>query len=172
MNRAELVSWFLGIFVLALTGIWIGWRNRGRRQSDIAALPVIPADLGADLVPPISGLYVGTTMSGQWQNRLVVHTLGLRASCIARLTTAGVVIQRKGTRAIFIPADRLIDARLEPALAGKVVGQGGLLVLRWRHSDVDLDTGLRADDKRLYPAWAHAINPEELLDDERETNQG
>jgi hypothetical protein len=114
MNRAELVSWFLGIFVLAVTGIWIGWRNRGRRQSDIAALPVIPADLGTDLVPPISGLYVGTTMSGQWQNRLVVHTLGLRASCIARLTTAGVVIQRKGTRAIFIPADRLIDARLEP----------------------------------------------------------
>jgi hypothetical protein len=43
-------------------------------------------------------------------------------------------------------------------LAGNVMGQGGLLVLRWRLGPVEMDTGFRADDKTTYPAWVQAIN--------------
>ena len=42
-----------------------------------------------------------------------------------------------------------------------MVGSGGLLVLRWRHGETDLDTGLRADDKTVYPDWVTAIENSE-----------
>jgi hypothetical protein len=158
VNRSELVGLFLAVFVLVLAGLWLGWRNRGRRQVAIPDLPSVPDAFGDDLVPPLGGLYVGTTISAEWQNRIVVHTLGQRADAIARLTDAGFLIERQGSGSIFVPTSQLLDARLEPALAGKVVGKGGLLVVRWQHGEIDLDTGLRADDKTQYPAWVDAIN--------------
>jgi hypothetical protein len=157
MTRIELVIGCLVLFALVIAGMRLGWSNRAARQAELPELPAVPADLGADRAPALTGLYVGTTIATQWQNRVVVHTLGERADATARLTAAGALIERAGSIAIFIPSGRLIDARLEPALAGKVVGEGGLLVLRWRHGDTDLDTGLRADDKTLYPDWVTAI---------------
>jgi hypothetical protein len=157
VTRIELIVGFAALFALALTGMWLGWRNRGRRQADLPELPRVPVELGNDRGPVLTGLYVGTTVATQWQNRIVAQTLGQRAGSTAHLTDAGALIERAGSMPIFIPSGQLIDARLEPALAGKVVGDGGLLVLRWRHGDTDLDTGLRADDKTLYPDWVTAI---------------
>jgi hypothetical protein len=157
MTRWALVAAFGLLFVLALSGMWLGWRQRGRRQDWLPELPDVPAALGADLAAPLSGLYVGSTVATRWQDRIVARGLGARAESVARLTEAGALIERQGSTPIFIPAGQLIDARLEPALAGKVVGQGGLLVLRWRHGEHDLDTGIRADDKTGYPGWITAI---------------
>jgi len=157
MTRFELVLGCVLLFALALAGMWLGWRNRERRQSDLPPLPSVPAELGAELAPPLTGLYVGSTPATRWQDRIVAHRLGERADATARLGTAGVLIERQGSSPIFLPGEHLVDARLEPALAGKVVGAGGLLVLRWQHGGQLLDTGLRADDKTLYPAWTAAI---------------
>ena len=84
--------------------------------------------------------------------------VGERADCTAHLTAAGVLVERQGTGSIFIPAAQLVDARLEPALAGKVVGRGGLLVLRWQLGNALLDTGVRGDDRRQYAQWVQAIS--------------
>lgn len=157
MIRWELVIGLLALFCVALLGMRFGWRNRGRRQGALPQLPAPPVALGAQLAPTLSGLYVGSTTATHWQDRIVARGLGLRAQAEASLTEAGALIQRRGAGTIFIPEAQLIDARLEPALAGKVVGQGGLLVLRWRHGEQDLDTGLRADDKSVYSAWIRAI---------------
>jgi hypothetical protein len=157
MIRAALVGLFVVGFILAVAGMRWGWRNRAKRQADLAELPAVPSALGPELAAELTGLYVGSTVATEWQNRIVARGLGERADAVARLTEAGVLIDRQGSAAIFIPSERLIDARLEPALAGKVVGQGGLLVLRWRHGGLDLDTGLRADDRTVYPAWVRAI---------------
>lgn len=157
MTRFELVLGCVVLFVLAVAGMWWGWRNREQRQSELPPLADVPAAIGTELAPPLTGLYVGTTVSTRWQDRIVAHRLGERADATSRLTAAGVLIDRQGSPAIFIPAEHLIDARLEPALAGKVVGAGGLLVLRWQHGEQLLDTGLRADDKTLYSAWMKAI---------------
>jgi hypothetical protein len=158
VTRAELVALFLGVFVLAMIGMWAGWRRRGQRQSWLPELPPVPAALGAELATPLSGLYVGSTLATRWQDRIVAGGLGARAESVARLTEAGALIQRQGSTPIFIPAPQLVDARLEPALAGKVVGRGGLLVLRWQHGEQQLDTGIRADDKSGYAAWITAID--------------
>ncbi len=158
MTRWELVVAFGLLFALALIGMRSGWRRRGRRQAWLPELPEAPAALGAELAEPLAGLYVGSTIATRWQDRIVARGLGARAESLARLTEAGALIERQGCPQIFIPGEQLIDARLEPALAGKVVGQGGLLVLRWRHGGQDLDTGIRADDKSGYPEWITAIS--------------
>jgi hypothetical protein len=157
MSRTLVVLLLVLVFAVLLALVWLGWRGRARRQSDLPPLPPVPQTLGPELLPPLTGLYVGTTVSAQWQNRIVVHTLGERADAVLHLSADGVVIRRQGAPGIHIPAAALIDARLEPALAGKVVGRGGLLVLRWQHGDVLLDTGLRADDKAGYPDWVQTI---------------
>ena len=157
MTRWELVMALLVLFALALAGMRLGWRHRGERQATLPDLPVAPADLGPELAPVLTGLYVGSTTATRWQDRIVAGGLGVRADSVLRLGTAGALIERQGGTAIFLPADRLVDARLEPALAGKVVGRGGLLVLRWRHGHELLDSGLRGDDKTVYPEWIRAI---------------
>jgi hypothetical protein len=162
MTRFELVLLFFGLFLLTLVGMGWGWRNRSRQQP-LPELPARPDEPGADLVPPMTGLYVGTTTAYRWQDRIVARSLGERADAVARLTDAGVLIDRQGSKDIFIPRLQLIDARLEPALAGKVVGQGGLMVLRWRHGDTELDTGIRADDRTVYPTWVRAIDSQGVI---------
>jgi hypothetical protein len=157
MTRLVLVLGCVVLFVLVLLGMRLGWRNRARRQAALPPLPPLPGSLGSELVTPLTGLYVGSTTATRWQDRIVAHGLGERADCTARLGTAGVLIERQGSAPVFIPDEALLDARLEPALAGKVVGRGGLLVLRWQHGEGLLDTGLRGDDKTVYPAWIRAI---------------
>lgn len=158
MTRLLLVAGCLVLFVLMLLGMRLGWRNRGLRQANLPSLPEVPTQLGANLAPELSGMYVGSTSSTRWQDRIVAHGLGVCSDSIARLTEAGALIERQGAAPIFIPDAQLIDARLEPALAGKVIGKGGLLVLRWQHGEQDLDTGIRADDKAGYAAWINAIS--------------
>jgi len=157
MTRTLLSLACVVAFVLALCGMYWGWSARARRQSDLPALPDVPETLSDATAPTLTGLYVGTTVATQWQNRIVVHTLGERADAVATCTPEGVLIERQGSVPIFIPTTQLTDARLEAAVAGKVMGPGGLLVLRWTHGSYELDTALRADDKTLYPLWVNAI---------------
>lgn len=165
MTRALLVLACLILFALCLLGMRQGWLNRGRRQDDVAPLPPSPADPGVALLEPMTGLYVGSTAAGHWQDRVVARNLGVRADATATLTAAGVLIDRTGAAPVFIPAATIVGAGVGAGLAGKVLGPGGLLIIRWRLSDdradsagTELDTGLRADDKSVYTAWVDALD--------------
>ena len=157
MIRLLLVLVCLGVLVAALWGMRLGWRHRAARQRDLESLPEPAAELGAPIIEAESGLYVGTTSARSWQDRIVVHGLGRRAAATATLFPVGLVIDRIGDSAICIPAASIIEGRVAPALAGKVVGRRGLLVVRWRLGDWVLDTGFRADDQRHYPDWLRVI---------------
>jgi hypothetical protein len=152
MIRLILVLVCLAVLALTLLAMRRGWRNRMDRQSVLPPLPGRPADLGTELLRA-DGLYVGTTYSTSWQDRVVHAGLGERAAASAVLSTAGLAIDRDGAAAIFIPRRAFVEARL-----AKVMGEGGLLVLRWRLGAAELDTAFRADDKTTYPAWVAAIN--------------
>ena len=156
MTRLWLVVACVAVVLLALAGMWIGWRNRRKRQSHLPPLPRLPVDLGA---PSLSstGLYVGTTFATSWQDRVVHEGLGARAYGSATLYPTGLLIERDGNDPLFVPKADLIDVRLAPGLAGKVMGDGGLLVARWRLGETELDTGFRADDKSTYPDWIRAL---------------
>jgi hypothetical protein len=159
MTRIWLVLICLALLALALLGMRLGWRNRAVRQSDLPDLPAVPTDLGAPALAPLDGLYVGTTFTSSWQDRVVHGGLGQRASATATLYPAGVRIDRVGSDPVFVPTASILGSRLAPGLAGRVVGAGGLLIITWRLGEVELDTGLRADDKRAYPAWVRALTP-------------
>jgi hypothetical protein len=115
------------------------------------------------VVPARSGLYVGSTFSDSWQDRVVVGGLGRRAAGTATLLRAGALFERRGDTDVFLPWASLDGARVEPALAGKVLGKGGLLVVRWHHVNDDggghhVDTGFRADDRHTYLEWVTALD--------------
>jgi hypothetical protein len=142
---------------LGVWGMRRGWIARERRQSSLPAPPKPPAALGAPLLDPLAGLYVGTTMAGSWQDRVVAGGLGVRADAVATLHPEGLLVGRQGADPLFIPAGSVLRCSLEPGLAGKVVGAGGLLVVRWELGGNHVDTGLRADDKTRYPEWVAAL---------------
>jgi hypothetical protein len=147
MERTLWVIGLLAVCALAAYGLFLGWRHRAARQSGLAALPVAPAVLGADLVEPLTGIYVSTTTAGNWQDRVVAQGLGRRAAGAARLSDEGVCIEREGEDDIFVPVGDLVAVLTAPGIAGKVIGQAhGVLIIRWSLGGTELDSGFRADD--------------------------
>ena len=136
---------------LALVLIWLGWRNRLRRQADVDPLPEIPTELGVALAVA-DGQYVATTTAGDWLDRIAVHNLGLRTNAELSVHPEGVLFDRSGAGPVFIPAASLTGVRQESGMAGKFVEKDGLLVLSWKLGSRELDSGFRtrhADDKTI-----------------------
>ena len=159
MIRLLLVLGCLLFFGLCVLGMWRGWGHRARRQDGLGGHAEEPAAFGAPLLAPMTGLYVGTTHADRWQDRVVARGLGLRAAMTATLTEQGLRIERSGAGTIFVAAPDLVDVGVGAGLAGKVTGAGGLLVVRWRDTaGTELDTGLRGDDKGVYPDWIAAVD--------------
>ncbi|MET4135875.1 hypothetical protein [Pseudarthrobacter sp. PvP090] len=134
---------------VALALIWLGWRNRLRRQADVDPLPEIPAELGA-AVAVADGQYVASTTAGDWLDRIAVHNLGIRTNAELSVHPEGVLFDRSGAGPVFIPAASLTGVRQESGMAGKFVEKDGLLVLSWMLGSRELDSGFRtrhADDK-------------------------
>jgi hypothetical protein len=142
MTRPVAALIILGVVALGYVLMWRGWQARTRRQADIPALPAALPDADA-VIHPIETTYVGTTRGGDWLDRIVVHSLGRRGMARVIVTTAGISIVRDGEPRVDIPAAAIVGARVDRAAAGKVTRADELVVVRWRHGDHELDTGLR-----------------------------
>ncbi len=133
-----------GLLGLAYVGMWRGWRRRGRKH-DLP--PLVEAPAVADLpkaTRQAAGRYFGTTVAGDWLDRVVARGLGARSSCRLSLSDEGLdVIRLAGS--FRIPAAALRGARHDRGIAGKVVPPHGVLVVTWQHGDYLLDTGFRLD---------------------------
>ena len=142
-----------GVYLLMLKG----WRSRQRRQGDLPPPPGPPADPGDVVVGAVPGLFVGTTTEDDWLDRIAVHGLSHRAAGWLTVRSTGVVVEREGLPDLHLPYDVLLDAGTTDALAGKVVGRDGLLVLTWRLGARTLRTGFRADDHSAHRRLADAV---------------
>lgn len=141
----EYLGWValtLGIVVVIVALMALGWRNRLRRQSDVPAPPEIPGDLGPVLYEA-EGQYVATTTAGDWLDRVAVHGLGLRGNAVAAVHPDGVVIDRTGARSFFIPRADLTSVQLAGGMTGKFVEKEGLVVITWHLGTERVDTGFR-----------------------------
>lgn len=139
-----------------------GWRGRAERSAVLVGdLPVAPADPGPVLHGPVEATYVSTTLAGSWLDRVVAHDLGSRSPAQVLVLPAGVLLQRTGAADVFVPAADLLGAGLAPAIAGKVVGGEGLVILHWRLGTQEVETGVlprhRADRPALVEAVTHLI---------------
>jgi hypothetical protein len=166
MTRIQLTLIIFAIFLLLIALMWVGYRNRGRRQSAVLpAFPRVPDGLldtvrvgEPDLtIPPSTGVYVSTVTTASWQDRVAIGDVGFRADATVYLVPDGVLFDRTGASPLWIPADAVVDARTEAGIAGKVMGGDGLLVVRWQIDGHEFDTGFRADDKTDYQTWVPAI---------------
>ncbi|MBW4720980.1 PH-like domain-containing protein [Saccharothrix obliqua] len=157
MTRVLLSLLVLAVFALCVYGMWHGWRARARRQAAVLPeFPAPPAEPGAAKLAA-TGVYVGTTVGDDWQDRVAVGDVGHRAEAVLKLTDSGVLVERTGASAMWLPLDAIEGARTARGLAGKVMAGDGLLVLRWRLADQTFDTGFRGDDKDVYEQWVQAL---------------
>ncbi|HEY9409832.1 MAG TPA: hypothetical protein VIP77_09675 [Jiangellaceae bacterium] len=149
----------VAILLVLLVGgyalMWLGWRRRRLRQSDLAALP---ADLpeAPKILEGIDGVYIGTTIAGDWLDRVVPHTLGLRSPALVTVSAAGVTVDRSPEPTVSIATTALHAVRVDRAGAGRAVRHDEYLILTWRHGGHLLDTAIRprhhADLIRLHDA--------------------
>jgi hypothetical protein len=157
MERALLT----GALALAVAALWLlmlkGWRGRLRRQGDLPPPPAPPAVPGAVVVGATPGLFVGTTFAGDWLDRVAVHDLAHRAAGWLRVDSDGVHVEREGLPDLYLPYEAVERAWLGDALAGKVMGKDGLLLLDWRLGDRRLTSGFRADDSAVHPRLVDAV---------------
>ncbi|WP_431041230.1 hypothetical protein ACQUSR_04545 [Streptomyces sp. P1-3] len=157
---AARLGWVVGLVLLIGLVYWLmreGWKWRGTLQSDLPELPEPPADPGPARLTA-AGRYHGSTTAGQWLDRIVAHGLGTRSRAELTLTDQGLAVVRPGARDFFVPAAELRGARLDKGIAGKVLTEGGLLVITWRHGDKLIDSGFRFDHAAEHPAWTAAID--------------
>lgn len=156
---AARIGWVVGLLLVIALVYWLmreGWKWRGTLQGDLPELPQAPAEPGEPRLR-MGGRYHGSTTAGQWLDRIVAHGLGTRSRVELTLTDQGVSVVRPGAQDFFIPAAELRGARLDKGIAGKVLAEGGLLVITWRLGEKLIDSGFRSDHAAEHPAWVDAL---------------
>jgi hypothetical protein len=81
----------------------------------------------------------------------------VRSRARLTLTAQGLLVERTGAPGFFVPAAALRGARLDRAIAGKVLPEGGLLVVTWEHGGTLIDSGFRSDHAAEHAAWVAAL---------------
>jgi hypothetical protein len=156
---ADTVGWTIGLIVIVGVIYWLmrqGWQWRKTQQSGLPALPAVPKHTTEPILE-LEGRYLATTSAGQWLDRIVAHNLGLRSLAELTLTAEGLTVVRPASTNFFVPVTALRGARTDNRIAGKVVPEGGLLVVTWEHGGKQLDSGFRADHPAEHENWVTAI---------------
>ncbi|MFJ8594595.1 hypothetical protein [Streptomyces sp. NPDC093598] len=167
---AARIGWVVGLALFVALVYWLmreGWKWRGTLQGDLPELPTTPDDPGPVRLT-MSGRYHGSTTAGQWLDRIVAQGLGARSRAELTLTDAGLDVVRPGASDFFVPAAQLREARLDKGIAGKVLTEGGLLVVTWEHGDRLIDSGFRSDHAAEHNEWVEALNA--MIETNTETN--
>jgi hypothetical protein len=170
MDRLLLTLAIVVFFALCVWGMRRGWLRKARSQSVLVPpFPEVPDNPGEPVLPETTGLYVSTTVAGEWQNRIVTRGAGLRSAATLRLYPTGIEVDRVGAPGFWIPAGSLRAVRRDNHIAGKVLGVEGLLIVTWMAGETLLDTGFRGDDIDVYPQWIEAVTA--LIPSENHTSE-
>ncbi|MEV6835991.1 hypothetical protein AB0N17_15960 [Streptomyces sp. NPDC051133] len=154
------IGWLVGLLLFIALVYWLmreGWKWRGTLQSDLPALPSAPDETGPVKLS-MEGRYHGSTTAGQWLDRIVAHGLGTRSRAELTLTEQGLEVERPGASDFFVPTSALRGARLDKGIAGKVLTEGGLLVVTWALGEKLIDSGFRSDHGAEHAEWVDTLN--------------
>jgi hypothetical protein len=161
MNSATLIGSLIftavSVLVIALVIqlMMRGWRHRALRQAAlIGTLPAMPDTLGSAIVAPTDGMYVGSTLTPSWHDRVAVGDLGYRRKAVMTRYPEGIMLRRSGASPIWIPQQSITGVHTQRGIAGKVTTRNGILAIRWRlPSGTEIDTGFRGRDRDEYARW-------------------
>jgi hypothetical protein len=160
MNSGTLVGSliFAAVLVVVIAVIiqlmMLGWRRRGHRQQElIGNLPGVPDEVGT-AITTLRGVYVGSTLAPEWNERVTSGDLGYRSKAVLSRYPEGILLERSRANPIWIPQSAISEVRTERVMAGKLGSRGGILAIRWRlPSGVEIDTGFRAGNRDDYDGW-------------------
>jgi hypothetical protein len=160
MNQGTLIGSLIFAAVLAVAIAVViqlmmaGWRRRSRRQEElIGELPDIPDEVGT-ATTILRGIYVGSTLSPAWNDRITAGDLGYRSKAALTRYPEGILLERVRAQPIWIPQESITAVRTERGIAGKVAARNGILAIRWKlPSGVEIDTGFRAEHRSDYDGW-------------------
>jgi hypothetical protein len=163
MNSGTLVGSliFAAVLVVAIAVaiqlMMLGWRRRARRQAElIGNLPDVPDQVGG-ATATTRGVYVGSTLAPEWNDRITAGDLGYRSKAVLTRYPEGIMLERIRANPIWIPQESITAVRGERGIAGKVAARNGILAIRWRlPSGVEIDTGFRAGNRGEYGDWLQA----------------
>ena len=155
-----------GVLLLAL--MVVGWLGRRRRQRGFPVPPAVPAELGG-VQGVFAGKYVATSRGGLPLERIVAHGLGFRGGATATVASAGILIDRVGERAVWIPLADVRDVRRATWTIDRVVETDGLTLVQWQLGDLVVDTTLRLDEPSGFDAAIAALVPTLPAPSERPT---
>ena len=145
MDKTAAGALVLGVLVVLLGLMWLGWRNLKRRSSGIPAPQAIPATDAVEVLRT-TGLHVATTHAGRPLDRVVVPGLAFRSRAGIRVTKAGVELRLAGGAECFIPAAAVRSVGRASWTLDRAVERDGLVVLTWTLGSTDIDTNLRVED--------------------------
>jgi hypothetical protein len=132
----------LAVMGVIYFGMWRSWRAR-RRLLLGAELPTAPSDWTAHTCG--EGIYASTTAHHRWLERMHAESLGVRSRARICVGGTGILIDRVGARALYLPKESIQAISLAPGIAGKVVGGKGVLVITWTLGTSLVDTGVLPD---------------------------
>lgn len=157
------MSTLLTILAIAVV-TWLAvqqWRSWNRpARPELENFPRPPSELtgeaGASLLAPIEGVYLGTSMAGDWRDRVTVGDVDQRSTAMLHLSGAGLLIDRASASPLWIPAVSVRGARIGKVMIGRPIGNADLLVT-WELGGRLLDCAFRADRDGAYPDWVAAL---------------
>lgn len=145
-----LLAIFAGLILLALNS----WRRRRREQSMVFSEPAKSLE-ASELAgsETVSAQYVATTITDEPLNRVSAYGLGFRGRATITSSEAGILIDRKGERALAIAGEQIKSVNFEQAVIGRAVEKDGLVAINWLQDNTALTTVLRfnsaADRNRI-----------------------
>lgn len=135
----------IGVLLIALLLMYVGWRRRQRRQSFLPRPQPVPADPGIRLFA-VEALYVASTVADDPLNRIAVAGLGFRARAVVEVFLHGVLLGIRGEPDAFLPASDLVGVDLSTWTIDRVVERDGLVKITWRLGETLIDSYLRFTD--------------------------
>lgn len=157
MARFVLVLLVLGVIAWALMAMSRSWRRRIDSGANIPALLPAPSELAEDALHVDHATYLGTVTDDHWLDRVAAQGLGHRGPTALSVDSPGVVLQRVGTDALFIPQEVITHVELARGLAGRVYGRDGVIVVSWTWGEQLLHTGVRIPDEQARAAVISAL---------------
>ncbi len=114
-------------------------RRRTRRAAAVwPALPAPPRPFPVSLTTPMSGVALGTTAPGGWQDSGVRGVLGSRSTGELTVTCVGVDVA-----GLWLPRAALRSIRTDERFATKFMPGTGLLVIGWEAESRQYESGFR-----------------------------
>jgi len=142
MSRELAVAIVLGIGVLALVLMFVGWRRRAKR--DVGLVAPLQGSGAVEARSTHTGFYVATTEHDRPLNRVVVRHLSFRSKVTVSVTDTGVLLAMPGEPTVAIDRERIVDVGRATWTIDRVVEKDGLVHLSWRIADdVVVDSYLR-----------------------------